>query len=249
MRLANKIAIITGGTGNLGSAQVQTFASEGASVVIADIDSVKGKQIERDTQKKFGNAIFTYLDVTNESSWIELVNKTVKIFGLPTILVQNAGIYRSGTILETDGAKWDSIMSVNAKGVFLGTKIVLPKMISAGGGSIVNISSTAGIIGSKISTAYNPSKAAVRVFTKSTALQHAKDNVRANSIHPGPVESDMLTEVYPEINLKRQRGLEIPLGRFARPIDVCNAALYLASNESSYMTGSELVIDGGLTAQ
>ena len=249
MRLANKVAIITGGTGNLGSAQVQTFASEGASVVIADIDSVKGKQIERDTQKKFGNAIFTYLDVTNESSWIELVNKTVKIFGLPTILVQNAGIYRSGTILETDGAKWDSIMSVNAKGVFLGTKIVLPKMISAGGGSIVNISSTAGIIGSKISTAYNPSKAAVRVFTKSTALQHAKDNVRANSIHPGPVESDMLTEVYPEINLKRQRGLEIPLGRFARPIDVCNAALFLASNESSYMTGSELVIDGGLTAQ
>lgn len=249
MRLANKVAIITGGTGNLGSAQVQTFASEGAAVVIADIDSVKGKQIERDTQKKFGNAIFTYLDVTNESSWIELVNKTVKIFGLPTILVQNAGIYRSGTILETDGAKWDSIMSVNAKGVFLGTKIVLPKMISAGGGSIVNISSTAGIIGSKISTAYNPSKAAVRVFTKSTALQHAKDNVRANSIHPGPVESDMLTEVYPEINLKRQRGLEIPLGRFARPIDVCNAALFLASNESSYMTGSELVIDGGLTAQ
>ena len=249
MRLANKVAIITGGTGNLGSAQVQTFASEGASVVIADIDSVKGKQIERDTQKKFGNAIFTYLDVTNESSWIELVNKTVKIFGLPTILVQNAGIYRSGTILETDGAKWDSIMSVNAKGVFLGTKIVLPKMISAGGGSIVNISSTAGIIGSKISTAYNPSKAAVRVFTKSTALQHAKDNVRANSIHPGPVESDMLTEVYPEINLKRQRGLEIPLGRFARPIDVCNAALFLASNESSYMTGSELVIDGGYLAR
>ena len=151
--------------------------------------------------------------------------------------------------METDGAKWDSIMSVNAKGVFLGTKIVLPKMISAGGGSIVNISSTAGIIGSKISTAYNPSKAAVRVFTKSTSLQHAKDNVRANSIHPGPVESDMLTEVYPEINLKRERGLEIPLGRFARPIDVCNAALFLASNESSYMTGSELVIDGGLTAQ
>ena len=103
MRLANKVAIITGGTGNLGSAQVQTFASEGASVVIADIDSVKGKQIERDTQKQFGNAIFTYLDVTNESSWIELVNKTVKIFGLPTILVQNAGIYRSGRILETDG--------------------------------------------------------------------------------------------------------------------------------------------------
>ena len=249
MRLANKVAIITGGTGNLGSAQVQTFASEGAAVVIADIDSVKGKQIERDTQKKFGNAIFTYLDVTNESSWIELVNKTVKIFGLPTILVQNAGIYRSGTILETDGAKWDSIMSVNAKGVFLGTKIVLPKMISAGGGSIVNISSTAGIIGSKISTAYTPSKAAVRVFTKSTALQHAKDNVRANSIHPGPVESEMLSQVYPDMKLKRKRGNEIPLGRFARPVDVCNAALFLASDESSYMTGSELVIDGGLTAQ
>ena len=163
--------------------------------------------------------------------------------------MQNAGIYRSGRILETDGAKWDSIMSVNAKGVFLGTKTVLPKMISAGGGSIVNISSTAGIIGSSISTAYNPSKAAVRVFTKSTALQHAKDNVRANSIHPGPVESEMLSQVYPDMKLKRKRGNEIPLGRFARPVDVCNAALFLASDESSYMTGSELVIDGGLTAQ
>jgi len=140
-------------------------------------------------------------------------------------------------------------MNVNAKGVFLGTKSVLPKMIAAGGGSIVNISSTAGILGSRISTAYNPSKAAVRVFTKSTALQYAKNNVRANSIHPGPVESEMLSQVYPDKNLKRKREIEIPLGRFASANDVCNAALFLASDESSYMTGSELVVDGGLTAQ
>tara|TARA_B100001964_G_C14230500_1_gene599765 strand:- start:1204 stop:1953 length:750 start_codon:yes stop_codon:yes gene_type:complete len=249
MRLANKVAIITGGTGNLGAIQVRKFASEGASVIIADIDSVSGKQIEREVQNDYGNAIFKYLDVTKESSWKDLIKKTVRSFGLPTILVQNAGIYRSGKILETDGVEWDSIMNVNAKGVFLGTKSVLPKMIYARGGSIVNISSTAGIIGSRLSTAYNPSKAAVRIFTKSTALQHAKDNVRANSIHPGPVESDMLSQVYPDKKLKRERGSEIPLGRFANPIDVCNAALFLASDESSYMTGSELVVDGGLTAQ
>ena len=249
MRLANKVAIITGGTGNLGAIQARRFASEGASIIIADIDSAKGKQIQRKIQNDYGNVIFTYLDVTKESSWIELINKTEQLFGLPTILVQNAGIYRSGKILDTDGKQWDSIMNVNAKGVFLGTKSVLPKMIAAGGGSIVNISSTAGILGSRISTAYNPSKAAVRVFTKSTALQYAKNNVRANSIHPGPVESEMLSQVYPDKNLKRKRGIEIPLGRFASANDVCNAALFLASDESSYMTGSELVVDGGLTAQ
>ena len=249
MRLANKVAIITGGTGNLGAIQARRFASEGASIIIADIDSAKGKQIQRKIQNDYGNVIFTYLDVTKESSWIELINKTEQLFGLPTILVQNAGIYRSGKILDTEGKQWDSIMNVNAKGVFLGTKSVLPKMIAAGGGSIVNISSTAGILGSRISTAYNPSKAAVRVFTKSTALQYAKNNVRANSIHPGPVESEMLSQVYPDKNLKRKRGIEIPLGRFASANDVCNAALFLASDESSYMTGSELVVDGGLTAQ
>ena len=249
MRLANKVAIITGGTGNLGAIQARRFASEGASIIIADIDSAKGKQIQRKIQNDYGNVIFTYLDVTKESSWIELINKTEQLFGLPTILVQNAGIYRSGKILDTEGKQWDSIMNVNAKGVFLGTKSVLPKMIAAGGGSIVNISSTAGILGSRISTAYNPSKAAVRVFTKSTALQYAKNNVRANSIHPGPVESEMLSQVYPDKNLKRNREIEIPLGRFASANDVCNAALFLASDESSYMTGSELVVDGGLTAQ
>tara|TARA_B100000949_G_C14185103_1_gene409245 strand:+ start:199 stop:948 length:750 start_codon:yes stop_codon:yes gene_type:complete len=249
MRLANKVAIITGGTGNLGAIQARRFASEGASIIIADIDSAKGKQIQRNIQNDYGNVIFTYLDVTKESSWIELINKTEQLFGLPTILVQNAGIYRSGKILDTEGKQWDSIMNVNAKGVFLGTKSVLPKMIAAGGGSIVNISSTAGILGSRISTAYNPSKAAVRVFTKSTALQYAKNNVRANSIHPGPVESEMLSQVYPDKNLKRNREIEIPLGRFASANDVCNAALFLASDESSYMTGSELVVDGGLTAQ
>ena len=249
MRLANKVAIITGGTGNLGAIQARRFASEGASIIIADIDSAKGKQIQRNIQNDYGNVIFTYLDVTKESSWIELINKTEQLFGLPTILVQNAGIYRSGKILDTEEKQWDSIMNVNAKGVFLGTKSVLPKMIAAGGGSIVNISSTAGILGSRISTAYNPSKAAVRVFTKSTALQYAKNNVRANSIHPGPVESEMLSQVYPDKNLKRKRGIEIPLGRFASANDVCNAALFLASDESSYMTGSELVVDGGLTAQ
>jgi len=249
MRLANKVAIITGGTGNLGAIQARRFASEGASIIIADIDSAKGKQIQRNIQSDYGNVIFTYLDVTKESSWIELINKTEQLFGLPTILVQNAGIYRSGKILDTEGKQWDSIMNVNAKGVFLGTKSVLPKMIAAGGGSIVNISSTAGILGSRISTAYNPSKAAVRVFTKSTALQYAKNNVRANSIHPGPVESEMLSQVYPDKNLKRNREIEIPLGRFASANDVCNAALFLASDESSYMTGSELVVDGGLTAQ
>ncbi len=249
MRLSNKVAIITGGAGNLGSVQVSKFANEGALVVIADIDSVKGKLIEEDVANNGGKARFVNLDVTKESSWIQTVKQTEQIFGTPTVLVQNAGLYGSGKITETSEDQWDAIMNVNAKGVFLGTKTVLPRMISAGGGSIVNISSTSGIIGSRISTAYNPSKAAVRVFTKSTALQYAKSNVRANSIHPGPVDSDMLNHVYPDTKVKNLRSLEIPLGRFASPADVCNAALFLASDESSYMTGAELIVDGGLTAQ
>lgn len=249
MRLSNKVAIITGGAGNLGSVQVSKFANEGALVVIADIDSVKGKLIEEDVANNGGKARFVNLDVTKESSWIQTVKQTEQIFGTPTVLVQNAGLYGSGKITETSEDQWDAIMNVNAKGVFLGTKTVLPRMISAGGGSIVNISSTSGIIGSRISAAYNPSKAAVRVFTKSTALQYAKSNVRANSIHPGPVDSDMLNHVYPDTKVKNLRSLEIPLGRFASPADVCNAALFLASDESSYMTGAELIVDGGLTAQ
>ena len=140
-------------------------------------------------------------------------------------------------------------MDVNAKGVFLGTKTVVPHMIKAGEGSIVNISSTSGIVGSRISAAYNPSKAAVRVFTKSTALQYADCNIRANSIHPGPADTEMLASVYPSNDVLASRAKEIPMGRFGTAMDVAYAALFLTSDESSYMTGAELVVDGGLTAQ
>ena len=165
------------------------------------------------------------------------------------ILVNNAGIWRRGHVLETSSDQWDDIMDVNAKGVFLGTKAAIPEMRKAGGGSIVNISSTAGLVGSKTSAAYSASKGAVRIFTKSTAVQYAAEGIRANSIHPGPIDTDMGDQVWPDAASKSASVTRTALNRMGTPEDIAYGALYLASDESSFVTGSELVIDGGVTAQ
>lgn len=249
MRLTGKVALITGGAGGLGAVQARLFAQEGAAVAIADLAEDAGTQLATDIEAAGGRAIFVRLDVTDEGSWSAAVDQAVRTLGPPTVLVQNAGIHNLTPILEATVEQWDAVMAVNARGVFLGTRSVVPHMLRAGGGSIVNISSTAGIIGSTISAAYNPSKAAVRVFTKSTALQFATRGVRANSIHPGPADTDMLDAVYPDPALKASRAKLVPMGRFGTAMDVAHAALFLASDESSYMTGAELVVDGGLIAR
>ena len=189
-----------------------------------------------------------HLDVTSESDWQTAVQTAVDKYGKLDVLVNNAGIIIQKSIEETTEEDWDRTLDVNLKGVFLGVKAAIPAMRQAGGGSIVNISSNVGLVGStRASSSYIASKGGVRLFTKAAAIQHAKDGIRCNSIHPGAIETDMY----------RQSGVtgdpdymgRIPLGRIGDTIDIANAVLFLASDESSYMTGSEMVIDGGVTAQ
>ena len=249
MRLEGKVALISGGARGLGAAEARLMASEGARVAIGDLREDQGQTLVREIGEDGGDTMFVRLDVTSEDDWTRAVKAVVDRFGKLNVLVNNAGIHNLKRIEEATQEDWDRVMEVNAKGVFLGTKAAIPAMRSAGGGAIVNISSTAGIVGSVISAAYNPSKAAVRLFTKSTALQHAKDGIRANSVHPGPAETDMLRSIYTTQESLHERGLQLPLGRFGRSDDIAYGVLFLASDESSYMTGSELVIDGGMTAQ
>jgi NAD(P)-dependent dehydrogenase (short-subunit alcohol dehydrogenase family) len=178
------------------------------------------------------------------------VATTVARFGKLDVLVNNAGIFKLGRVEETTPELWDEIMDINSKGVFLGTKCAIPEMRNAGGGSIINISSVAGLVGTQYSAAYGASKGAVRLLTKSTATAYAREGIRANSIHPGVIETPMTTPNLLSNEEARQRSIaRHPLGRVGQPEDVAYGALFLASDESSFMTGSELVIDGGLSAQ
>src|SRR5262249_20923333 len=197
-----------------------------------------------------GRATYVRLDVTREGDWRAAGATAVQTYGTLNVLVNNAGILLRAKIEETTEAGWDRIMAVNVQGGVLGTKWVIPRMREAGGGSIVNISSTAGLVGSPGETAaYTATKGAVRLFTKATAIQHAKDNIRCNSVHPGPIATDMIKDVLENRALWEQRLRRLPLGRPRPPDDVAYGVLYLAPDESSYVTGSELVIDGGTTAE
>ena len=249
MRLENKVALISGGARGMGATEAKLFSGEGAKVVIGDILEDEGRQTEAEISESGGQCLFVRLDVVSEADWQRAVADTVARFGRLDILVNNAGIFRTETVEETSEALWAQIMEINGKGVFLGTKHAIPEMRKAGGGSIINISSVAGLVGSRMSAAYNASKGAVRLFTKATAIQYAADGIRANSVHPGTIDTlmtaDMLAD---EAHLKRQLATT-PIGRLGTAEDVAYGVLYLASDESSFVTGSELVIDGGRTAE
>ncbi len=249
MRLQGKVALITGAARGQGAEEARMFAKEGAKVVLADVTDQEGTAVAAEIAEMGGDALYVHLDVTNEDEWDAAVQSAVASFGKLDILVNNAGIWRRGHVLETSSDQWDDIMDVNAKGVFLGTKAAIPEMRKAGGGSIVNISSTAGLVGSKTSAAYSASKGAVRIFTKSTAVQYAAEGIRANSVHPGPIDTDMGDQVWPDAASKAASVTRTALNRMGTPEDIAYGALYLASDESSFVTGSELVIDGGVTAQ
>ena len=248
MRLQGKVALITGGNSGIGLG-FGIFATGVSKVVLADVTDQEGTAVAAEIAEMGGDALYVHLDVTNEDEWDAAVQSAVASFGKLDILVNNAGIWRRGHVLETSSDQWDDIMDVNAKGVFLGTKAAIPEMRKAGGGSIVNISSTAGLVGSKTSAAYSASKGAVRIFTKSTAVQYAAEGIRANSIHPGPIDTDMGDQVWPDAASKAASVTRTALNRMGTPEDIAYGALYLASDESSFVTGSELVIDGGVTAQ
>ncbi len=249
-RLDGKVALISGGAKGQGAAETRLFVREGAKVVFGDIQDDDGKKVEAEIRAAGGDATYVHLNVTREADWQAAVNTAVERYGKLDVLVNNAGILLRATIEATTEADWDRIMAVNAKGVFLGTKCALPAMRKAGGGSIVNISSTAGLVGSPGQTAaYTATKGAVRLFTKATAIQHARENIRCNSVHPGPIATDMIKDMLTSPAAWEQRLRRLPMGRAGTADEVAYGVLYLASDESSYVTGSELVIDGGTTAE
>jgi|TARA_B110000438_G_scaffold286536_1_gene317864 NAD(P)-dependent dehydrogenase (short-subunit alcohol dehydrogenase family) len=260
-RLVNKVAIVTGGASGIGAETVRTFAAHGAAVVAADVQDELGQELINEVTEAGGEAIYRTLDVTDEEAWNNLVDEIVNKYKKLDILGNIAGV--SGrdpqlkvqttitpgpTIEDTTVDVWNRIMDVNVKGVYLGTKFAIPAMRAAGGGSIINISSICGLVGSFGNAAYHASKGAVRIFSKATALQHAGDKIRANSIHPGFIDTPMTQPGHSNNEIAKIRMDATPLGRFGVPADIAMGCLYLASDESSYVTGSELVIDGGVTA-
>ncbi len=249
-RLDGKVAIVSGGARGQGAAEVRLFANEGAKVCFGDILDDEGMKLEAEIRELGGDVTYTHLDVTQEKDWQELVELTESKYGRLDVLVNNAGITIATVGIEnTSLEEWQGLMDINLTGVFLGTKHAIPALRRSGGGSIVNISSTAGIVGIGRSAAYTASKGAVRLFTKATAIQHAKDNIRCNSVHPGPVKTPFIQELLDNPEKLQERLTRVPLGRLATPEDVAYGVLFLASDEASYMTGSELVIDGGTTAE
>ena len=248
MRLQGKVALITGGAHGMGAAEARLFAREGARVVVADLRDGDGKTVVDAITGAGGQARFAHLDVTREREWQQIVAFTVDTFGTLDILVNNAGI--SGGIDPdiTSTSAYDRLMDVNAKGVFLGMKYAIPAMQKAGAGSIVNISSISGIAGQAlVHMGYNASKGAVRVMTKAAAVQQAQHGIRVNSVHPGVLPAMLTSSTDPEFRAKLLKG--VPMKREGRVDEVAYAVLFLASDEASYITGAELVVDGGYLAQ
>ena len=249
MRLEDKVALITGAASGMGASMARIFAREGAKVVVADMLDEEGKRIASEITQANGAALFQHLDVTSEAEWQAAIDATLAAYGKLDILVNDAGI--SGSDVEDlfDTAAWQHLMAVNATGAFLGMKFAIPEMKKAGGGSIVNISSISGVTGQRgIHVGYNASKGAVRTLTKAAAVQHGRDNIRVNSVHPGlmpPMRTSGRT-ADPAVRAKMLEG--VPLGRAGRVEEVASAALFLASDEASYITGAELYVDGGFLA-
>ena len=247
MRLENKVAIISGGSRGMGAFEAALFVQEGAKVIIGDVRDEEGRVLAKHVGS---NAVYMHLDVTSERDWAAVVKEATDRYGKLDILVNNAGVSARGTIEETSVDDWDRVMGINAKGVFLGTRAAIPEMRKSGGGSIINISSQLGLVGmAESSPQYQSSKGAVRIFTKSAAIQYAPEGIRVNSVHPGPIVTPMTEARRSDSAVQQVMVSRIPLGRYGESKDVAYGVLYLASDEASFVTGSELVIDGGWTAQ
>ena len=243
--MEGKIALVTGGAGGIGSAICRLFASEGAKVAVADVNVGGGQKVVEEVAEAGGEALFIELDVTSEKDWERAVSTVVERYGGLNVLVNNAGAYSPELVADTPLETWERVMAVNATGTFLGSKHAIPEMLKAGGGSIVNMSSGAGMVGNADGTAYGPAKGAVKILTKTTAHQYALEGIRANSIHPGPIDTPMLHAQTREASERGDQVDNIPMGRIGTPEEIAYGALYLASDESSYVTGIELPIDGG----
>ena len=260
-RLVGKVAIVTGGASGIGAETARAFARHGAKVLLTDSNAALGKSVAEEIAAAGGTATFATQDVCEEPRWAAIVAQAEKSYGRLDILCNIAGIsgrdpkqniqtsLTAGPRLADQTLEhWNRVMEINATGVFLGTKAAIPAMQRAGGGSIINISSICGIIGSHANAAYHASKGAVRIFSKAAAIQYAPDKIRVNSVHPGFVDTPMTRPGHANPEVASQRLAATPLGRFGTPADIAAGCLYLASDEASWVTGSELVIDGGMTA-
>jgi len=260
-RLTDKVAIVTGGASGIGAETARAFGAHGASIVLCDVNDAAGEAVVAQIEANGGSAVYRPLNVTDEKQWASLVKETEDKFGRLDVLTNIAGVsgrdpkqnlqttLTAGGLLEDQTLDhWNHIMEVNATGTFLGTRTAIGPMRRTGGGSIINISSICGIIGSFANAAYHASKGAVRIFSKSAAVQYAPDQIRVNSIHPGFVDTPMTAPGHANPEVAQKRMDATPLGRFGTPHDIAMGCLYLASDESAWVTGSELVIDGGMTA-
>jgi len=248
-RLQNKVAIITGAAGGMGAAEAKLFAEHGANVMATDIQDEKLALWVEDAKKSGLSIEYIAHDVTSQNDWQKVIDKTLAIYGRIDILVNNAGIFPGFTTAETTPKElWDKVIAINLTGPFIGAQLCIPHMKNAGGGSIINISSIAGLVGGN-DPAYTASKGGLRLLTKDLAVELAKNNIRVNSIHPGGVLTPMTQDIVSMEGGKELMKNMCPLGRIGNAMEIAYGALYLASDESTYTTGAELVIDGGLTAR
>jgi NAD(P)-dependent dehydrogenase (short-subunit alcohol dehydrogenase family) len=247
-RLQGKVALITGAARGQGAEEARVFGAEGASLVITDVRDDQLKELTVELEAAGVPVVSRHLDVASEAEWVSTVQEAESAFGQLDILVNNAGILTMAGVEDTTLEQWERIVAVNQTGVWLGMKHAVPAMRRAGGGSIINISSIYGLIGSGAATAYQGTKGAVRILTKTAAIQYAPEGIRVNSIHPGVIDTGMVDEEVPG-EFRPALIAATPLGRMGLPREVAFGALFLACEESSFVTGSELVIDGGYTTQ
>ncbi|MEC0368838.1 SDR family NAD(P)-dependent oxidoreductase [Paenibacillus chibensis] len=248
-RVSGKVAIVTGAAGGMGKADAILLAQEGAKVVVTDIQEDKVNEVVAEINHNGGEAIGFRHNVTSEEEWQHIVDETVKKWGKIDVLVNNAGISLAKALIDTTAQDWDKVMSINLTGGFFGLKHVIPVMQKNGGGSIINISSIAGLTGSNGAGPYTASKGAVRMLTKAVAIDYGKDNIRCNSIHPGYIETPMTKDLLADENMTKWFMSNTPLPRLGKPENIAQGVLFLASDESSFITGAELAIDGGVSAR
>jgi NAD(P)-dependent dehydrogenase (short-subunit alcohol dehydrogenase family) len=250
-RLDGKVAIVTGGGSGIGLVTSHLFAAEGARVVVADVRSDQAASVAAAITADGGAATSIGVDVTNEDEVASMVDHAVESHGGLHVLVNNAGIFPDddGGVLDTPASTWDLVMDVNLKGVWLGCRAAVPAMLASGGGSIVNVASFVAFVGAATAqVAYTASKGGVLSFTRELAVEYARQGIRANSLCPGPIETPLLAELLSDPARRQRRLTHIPIGRFGQPEEIAKAALFLASDDASFVTGSSMVVDGGITA-